>query len=529
MAGRFGAPKLSPIAHEPIDQALFGYADGHRQIASSTRLPPKDLYLLSSASDLASGTRLGMNDSYLTGLPLPESRRYALFRTWGAPEMPRPGCVWSHTLLLEQRAIASLPAFSELLVLFRRPKARESPQYAEPLELTLWPSVEAAGVRLISPVIESYYSGRQATLSSKDDNPDDIERAVLAVWSQQWPRLRAGFSFCTASLNERRRTEKYDYDVQVTSFGGSLASNSASWVSIAAADAAENRVTPLRRFLWRYGRDLANSRRHYRMLVELFERSTSSDKISAEAASTIFQSLPDPAEGAVLKRDIIGIGTSSPRLVAAVSAVDFLVLLASGALPEMPTPSQVGKRLKELTSTQIGPVARYYDGHKEELAPWRDSIVEAIIALADKPAMITGDFPPSVLAEVLTARTDLISAETLQRLTSDVLERLLREDTPQHVAEAVVSEMLRRDTDTAGDRIFAGWPAVAFRCAIEAFLSGRLSQSWLQSISRRRADILSAPWLGVLTFDRRAFRGASHIRISSESHEDGSRSVPAHL
>ena len=82
---------MNAASRDSIDQALFGYADGHRQIASSVRLPPKDLFLLSSASDLASGARLGEQDSYLSGLPLPESRRYALFRTWAAPEMPRPG------------------------------------------------------------------------------------------------------------------------------------------------------------------------------------------------------------------------------------------------------------------------------------------------------------------------------------------------------------------------------------------------------------------------------------------------------
>jgi hypothetical protein len=85
---------LNTASTDSIDQALFGYADGHRQIASSVRLPSKDLYILSSATDLASGARLGENDSYLSGLMLPESRRYAIFRTWRAPEMPRPGCRW---------------------------------------------------------------------------------------------------------------------------------------------------------------------------------------------------------------------------------------------------------------------------------------------------------------------------------------------------------------------------------------------------------------------------------------------------
>ena len=86
-------------------------------------------YLLSTASDLASGTRLGENDSYLTGLPLPKSRRYAFFRTWAAPEMPRPGCVWSHVLLLDPRAIASLSAFSELLLLLASDSAGYSAVY----------------------------------------------------------------------------------------------------------------------------------------------------------------------------------------------------------------------------------------------------------------------------------------------------------------------------------------------------------------------------------------------------------------
>ena len=47
------------------------------------------------------------------------------------------------------------------------------------------------------------------------------------------------------------------------------------------------------------------------------------DVISADAASDVFQALPDPSDGAVLKRDLLGIGPSSPRLIAAISAVEF--------------------------------------------------------------------------------------------------------------------------------------------------------------------------------------------------------------
>ena len=42
-------------------------------------------------------------ESYLTAYPLPRSSLVAFARTWTAPEMPRPGCVWTHTLLIEQK------------------------------------------------------------------------------------------------------------------------------------------------------------------------------------------------------------------------------------------------------------------------------------------------------------------------------------------------------------------------------------------------------------------------------------------
>ena len=91
--------------------------------------------------------------------------------------------------------------------------------------------------------------------------------------------------------------------------------SSEKWVSFAAEDTALNKVTPLRRFLWRYGRDIANSRRQFRMIVNLYLSSEGVDSISVDTALDAFQSLPDPSDGAVLKRDILGIGPSSPRLI----------------------------------------------------------------------------------------------------------------------------------------------------------------------------------------------------------------------
>ena len=64
-----------------LQQALHGYADGHRQLALSTTLKPRDQKALLALSDISGpGARLD-DDGYLTGYPLLESGFYALART----------------------------------------------------------------------------------------------------------------------------------------------------------------------------------------------------------------------------------------------------------------------------------------------------------------------------------------------------------------------------------------------------------------------------------------------------------------
>ncbi|MBR1154615.1 hypothetical protein [Bradyrhizobium sp. JYMT SZCCT0428] len=486
---------MNATAPQTIDQALFGYADGHRQIASSLRLPMKDLYLLSTASDLASGARLGERESYLSGLPLPESRRYALFRTWAAPEMPRPGCVWSHVLLLGPKLSASIPALSAVLPLFRRPVANEMSFFGNPLNI---PSssqfVESVNADLISVIVSHYYTGGRVTLSPDSGEPNEIEKAVLAVWSQQWPRLRSSFSFCTASLNESQRTEQNDYSVQVAPLDEMPSLNHEKWVSLASADASLNKVTPLRRFLWRYGRDITASRRHFRMIVDLYIRSQGADVIGADAVLDVFRVLPDGSDGAVLKRDILGIGPSSPRLIAAISAVDLLQILTSDVLPEALTPAQVGARLEELSSREIGTVARHYAANKEALSPWKEEIQSAIVALADKSSLTT-EFPNDMVADVLLAREDLVAADTVSLVANEILPRLFKEDSSVSSVQVVMSEMLRRDMGGLEDAMISSRPELFFSSAVEAYCDNRLHPSWLSRLSPHVATIMAMNWL----------------------------------
>ena len=82
---------LTVVQAPQLHQALHGYADGHRQLALSTTLRPRDQKRLLALSDISGPGAHLSEDGYLTGYPLTESGYFALGRTWPAPEMPRPG------------------------------------------------------------------------------------------------------------------------------------------------------------------------------------------------------------------------------------------------------------------------------------------------------------------------------------------------------------------------------------------------------------------------------------------------------
>ena len=360
-----------------------------------------------------------------------------------------------------------------------------------------------------------YYLSGRATLSPDSGNPNEIEDAVLAVWSQQWPRLRSSFSFCTALLNDKRRTEQNDYSVQVAPLNIPSSFGRERWLSFASADAALNRVTPLRRFLWRYGRDISASRRQYRMIIDIYMHSEGANVISADAAFNVFRALPDPSDGAVLKRDVLGIGPNPPRLVAAISAVDLLQLLSSEVLPEPPTATQVGRRLEELSSQEISTVARYYLAHQEALTQWKDEIYGAIIAQADRSSIVT--YPNDIVADVLLARHDLIDADTLQLVTSNVLWSFINNDLPVSAARLVINEMLRRDMGDLENAVIDFCPELVFQSAVEACCGNRLNQSWLGRLFNHSGTILAASWLSRLRSTRGNCSGPNDPSLPAQS------------
>lgn len=268
-----------------VHQALHGYADGHRQLASSIALKPRDTKSMLVLSDISGpGARIE-EEGYLTGYPLADSKMYALARTWPALEMTRPGCVWTHTLMLDFADLAELEDPALLLTLFRRPHAEDHEFYTRS-------AVSAGGRAATGPQSNSndfakrlvaalYQEPRRRVIAARPPNLD-IESLVLAIWAQQWPRLRRMFRFCTMSASDRP-ADAGAFDLQILPLhdrglrarfqnavdASDISASAEAWLDDATTDLARPDATGLRSFLRSVGGDIEAGREAFLPLTRL--------------------------------------------------------------------------------------------------------------------------------------------------------------------------------------------------------------------------------------------------------------------
>lgn len=189
-----------------VHQLLHGYRGGHGQIAASVRLPNRDSELVTRLSDLSGSLTSGLQfDSYLTIYPLPSREFFAVARTWPDPNTPRAGCVLTHTLLLPVSYWSSHKNVRSINLLFQDPRI---PGYDYTEALTLnhrSPTVRQLKVD-VDPItcrrfVSRYFGkGIRPVVWLAVDHPDEILWRLL---ERLWPRLRAVFSCCTFSLQQR--------------------------------------------------------------------------------------------------------------------------------------------------------------------------------------------------------------------------------------------------------------------------------------------------------------------------------------
>jgi len=308
-----------------LGQTLHGYQDGHSLLAGSENLPHGAESTLFVLSDLSGPQVVSGFDEYLTGYPLPEIASYAFAKTWYAPEMQRPGCVWTHTLLVRFADMAQIDNFGTLLSCFKRPIADPKSWIEYKERVTVEVSREAPDLDVVKPpfpivssVLKALYDTAELPVLLPAVDSRQFESLVLRIWSQQWPRVRRTFRFCTGAI-ENRTVDGKPFDLQVVPFKGIARiqrevrdsvlvdsensveePHSRSWLNILLND-FYGRDFALQQFIWEYGADVAPKRSSFKKLIEAFQLSSEHSASFEDCWNTLLTLFPSQAEGARLK------------------------------------------------------------------------------------------------------------------------------------------------------------------------------------------------------------------------------------
>lgn len=195
------------MAPTSIHQAVHGYRDGHRLLSSSIPLGSDAARTMLVLSDMSGPSMHPGFDEYLTGYPLPGTELFVFAKTWYAPEMQRPGCVWTHSLLIPRDQVANV-SVARLLASFRRPQldgvesAAATPFFLDD-EATSAPAIEGFNDRAVAAALVGAVLGQPRPVIVAVENAAQLEPTFLRLWEELWPAERARFAFCTGALIPR--------------------------------------------------------------------------------------------------------------------------------------------------------------------------------------------------------------------------------------------------------------------------------------------------------------------------------------
>lgn len=500
-----------------VQQCLFGYEDGHRLLASSLQLTNDVESMLLKLSDLAPGITELSARSYWTGVPIASIKHYALLHTWSAPEMPRPGCVWTHILLIGFSDIARFVDLNILELYSVRPTLNSQyEEYSTPLLIDETKAVSTKNIadnqldysKLLKVIRAIYNPSEQPYLFG---DAGEFDASVFRVWSQQWPRLRRSFSFMTAGSLSVISTAGIQFDLRVLPQSDNCAPTEKQliplepkpWEAAAIKDALCPEPTEFRRFLWRYGSDIHKGREQFNFLANLYLSShqnllgiNSYEDMLLQVAKT----LPDPEDGKALKSDLVEGSRNTYSLMPAVDPLEHLMFFVQHPLVKgLPLPvDSTLSHLQPLWPTRSEEIIILAEQSLKTNSTLRESILTQLTELMDADSFISTTYDrPNLRHSLVTKRPSLLNSTNLQSINQPELSKLLTllPDDLQ-LADQVIGKLIHINDKDIAKEMFTRFPNIVTRRVVDAIekislgSNQELPKAWLQIITKSTADFL---------------------------------------
>jgi len=506
-----------------LHQALHGYSEGHRLLESSIPIPDDLKRLMLRMSDLSGTSLINGFQDYLTGYPLQSLNAYALARTWYAPEMARPGCVWTHTLIIPAAVMARIASLSAVRPLFRRPNGQSTGDvYSTPVPLDsemAIPSCEGDSDQRIKmqAFMAAHYKKDLHPLIIAAANADENTDLIFAAWSQKWPSLRMSFTFCTGSLSART-LEKRPLDVQcvptvstrlvsrevaAAGFGAPILVEIATldfprWTVLAANDAVQCDGGPVRSFLWSVA-DVGSARADFESFVRIYDGLDRSQSLSniVDLAAELF---PGPTEGRRLKGAVLGDqkAASIPRvesndILFALATTDHFESFDSEELCLTEQASRLLAKQPALGRQLVGKLLR------ASLNPIGDEILRSLIlAMRPEDALVFAVDQQQFLPTLFRANPKLATSAQLWLAAADrkrgLFESLIVQPSIEpEIVRGIICALLDSGSDAFIGRAFAKWGSVAVSQALDwsEAHEGSMSESCRGPLALRVPDVMS--------------------------------------
>ena len=482
-----------------IHQFLHGYSDGHRLIEGSLKLPNDAALLMLRMSDVSGSSVVKGFEHYLTGYPLDSISGYALAMTWYASEMPRPGSVWTHTLVLPMQTMAAIPSLASLIRLFKRP-LRDSikGQYTHTLSLHNFPindssqgrPIDALG-QLNSLFFAYYEQSPSSPVVVASRTSDEFADAIFALWSQQWPGLRQQFAFCTGSFAARSLPDR-SFDIQCSP--PTLAKDVARELArdgiaepivspdrdgllsdvlrTAIKDAAMPNGGAFRRYLWMVA-DATSRRADFVAYARIFDALDT----KAEAATVveiIAEAFPEPSAGSGLKMCLVG-GRHTKHLSTECPQQDILFALAT---TEKHSSFDIGPALNDELTARLFAESPYRtrqlvaDLFRSNLNPFGDELLTALVRAMDvNDAQEVVSDQPQFLPALFRGNPALAASAALWSKAGDRRNELMDSLIAQEIRPELVSRIVAALLDSGSDgfirRAFERWGKEAVFAALD--------------------------------------------------------------
>lgn len=348
-----------------LHQMLHGYKLGHNYIQGSIVLPSAhDMDKIATLSDWSEYVGVNNERDYVTAYPLDESPYYVIAMTWYADGMRRPGCVWTHSLLIHKDDLAKITDFCNTLYLFEMPLTENYDGYSSPLAFV----EDAKGVKVhlsdigenrAAAVYESLLSSAPSFILSELASHQS-QTLLLTLLNYVPSGILKNKSFCSGTAAPRAYDGKYLSLQFVTHDGNSVyyltKKNTCTWSQFVGVSVVNNRPQ-LASLIRHYQDELGDSVEKlsgFLNVVLLVNRTCKDDEekqqVLLEIINTLSQTFPNQEEGTVFKSAVF-----QPSLARDFGGEEnFLYTISTEDVTSF-TEEQVGysKRLRDLPTSQF--------------------------------------------------------------------------------------------------------------------------------------------------------------------------------